>query len=226
MNLYFLLEGKSCEPKVYPKLLTYLIPELTKVDFFDKVDRCNYYMFSSNGIPSVFTDISNAVKDINKIKKYNYFVVCVDLEEEGINELTQKIQNLCNPLKTTQAVIIIQKRCLETWFLGNRKVYTRNPANAPFIEYAKFYNVLMKDPELMKKYRGFNTTAQFHSAYLKAMLREKRLKYSKPCPDCVCEKMYIDELGKRIKETKHLCSLKRFFEFCEKVKKEISFING
>ena len=72
MNLYFLVEGRT-ELNVYPAWLSYLIPELTKVEYFDKVIENNYYLFSSYGIPYIETDIINAIKDINSIGKYKHF---------------------------------------------------------------------------------------------------------------------------------------------------------
>ena len=53
MNIYFLVEGQSTEPDVYPAWLSFLVPELIRVDNFDEVDRNNYYLFSSCGIPYI-----------------------------------------------------------------------------------------------------------------------------------------------------------------------------
>ncbi len=65
MNIYFLVEGQSSEADVYPAWLSYLIPELTRVTYFNEVDHNNYYLFSSNGIPYIEKDIVNAAMDIN-----------------------------------------------------------------------------------------------------------------------------------------------------------------
>jgi|GEM_PF-3358452 len=64
MNIYFLFEGKSTETKVYPKYLSYLIPELKKVDNYQEVIENNYYIFSSSGYPSIYDDIEYAIEDI------------------------------------------------------------------------------------------------------------------------------------------------------------------
>ena len=42
MNLYFLVEGAQSERKVYPAWLTYLLPELQRVDNCDDVNEKNY----------------------------------------------------------------------------------------------------------------------------------------------------------------------------------------
>lgn len=37
MNIYFLVEGKRTERKVYPAWLAYLLPELQRVQSYDEV---------------------------------------------------------------------------------------------------------------------------------------------------------------------------------------------
>jgi len=51
MNVYFLVEGRRTEKKIYPKWLSHLVPELTKVDFFEDVKEFNYKLFSGFGFP-------------------------------------------------------------------------------------------------------------------------------------------------------------------------------
>jgi hypothetical protein len=46
MNLYFLVEGKRTEKKVYPAWLAHLLPELQRVQNYDQVNQNNYYLFS------------------------------------------------------------------------------------------------------------------------------------------------------------------------------------
>lgn len=53
MNLYVIVEGKSTEPQVYSAWLQILAPHLTKIDDAWDVDENDYYLFSSNGIPSI-----------------------------------------------------------------------------------------------------------------------------------------------------------------------------
>ncbi len=146
MNIYFLVEGQSVEPDVYPLWISYLVPELKRVENFDEVDRNNYYLFSSYGIPYIEKDIINAIMDINSLGKYNYFVVCIDADAATVFQREAKIFNLIKDKQislanNTSLKIIVQNRCIETWFLGNRKVYVRNPQRNPlFIKYTRFYN--------------------------------------------------------------------------------------
>lgn len=67
MNLYFLVEGKSTEKKVYPAWLQHLLPELKQVPNYDEVEKNNYYLFSANGYPSIiYEHLPNAIADIQE----------------------------------------------------------------------------------------------------------------------------------------------------------------
>lgn len=230
MNIYFLVEGQSSEPEVYPAWISYLVPELRRVDHFDEADRNNYYLFSSYGIPSVEKDIVNAVEDINSFGKYRYFVICIDADAATVSQRQAKILDLMKKEQIaltdhTSLKIIVQNRCIETWFLGNRKVYTRNPQKNPrFIEYARFYNVSRNDPELMVKTESFDgSISKFHFAYLKAMFNERgNMTYSKSDSEEVRKSTYLEELKNRIKdEPSHLNTFVNFLDFCRKVRHEI-----
>ncbi len=219
MNVYFLVEGKRTEKKVYPKWLSHLLPHLKPVTQFDEVESHNYFLFSSNGYPSILDDIGNAVEDINACGNYSYLVICLDAEESTVQSRKKEIHRLFETkiLKIdAQLVIIVQNKCFETWFLGNRKVYTRNPQDKTFKQYGRFYNVSTEDPELMPNFPGFNSTSQFHEDYLKKMLREKGVRYTKRNPGDVVKSHYIKELQRRIEDCPdHLKSLKEFFAFCQ-----------
>ena len=220
MNVYFLVEGKS-ERKVYPQWLLHLLPELKRVWQFDEVENYNYYLFSSGGYPSILDDIKNAAKDINDCGKYSYLVVCLDADEAAIEERKYEISGIYQPglleLKA-ELVIIVQNRCFESWFLGNRKVYPRHPQDASLRQYCKFYNVSLKDPEMMPNFGGFNSISKFHEDYLKRMLKEKGIHYTKQNPVVVGELHYIKALKKRVGDTpQHLKTLQNFFQFCEAI---------
>jgi REP element-mobilizing transposase RayT len=226
MNIYFLVEGRRSEKKVYPQWLSYLLPGLTQVRYFDEAKNHNFYLFSSNGYPSILDDIKNAAEDINSCGKYAYLVVCLDADESTVEEKREEINEIFQPgsleLKA-ELVIIVQNRCFETWFLGNRKVFPRNPQDEIFREYCRFYNVSIKDPELMPNFAGFNRIAQFHEDYLKRMLREKGIRYTKRNPGNVGEPHYIEALQKRTGNNhNHLKTLKYFFQFCESIHRSLN----
>ncbi len=221
MNIYFLVEGRRTERKVYPRWLSHLVPHLKRVKNFDEVEHHNYYLFSSNGYPSIMADIENAVADVNHCGRYSYFVVCLDSEESSVKERHLEINRVfeSRPLELkAQLEVVVQNICFETWFLSNRKVYSRYPQDETFKRYSQFYNVSTQDPELMPVFPGFNSKAQFHEDYLKRMLREKGLRYTKRNPGDVGSSHYIDELQKRIRDCPgQLESLNSFFSFCRKI---------
>jgi len=226
MNIYFLFEGKRTETKIYPKYLSYLIPELKQINNYEEIDKNNYYIFSSSGYPSVYDDIANAIYDINENNNYDYFVICSDAEEMGFEVAKENIEEILteNKLKKAIPVIIIQNVCIETWFLGNRKVFKENPQNDKLSDYIKFYNIKENDAENMGNNGKFNTIAQFHEDYLRLLLNERNMCYSKGKTDDVASKNYFDELVKRTETTKHLQSFKVFIDFCLKVKQELQIL--
>lgn len=231
MNIYFLVEGQSSEAEVYPAWLSHLVPELIRVDNFDEVHHNNYYLFNSYGIPYIENDILNAIQDINSLGSYCYFVICIDADSATVNQREAKIIRLMQENQivlsnNTSLKIIVQNRCIETWFLGNRRVYSRNPQNnLRFIEYSSFYNVSQNDPELMGKPQNFDgSISKFHLAYLKAMFNERgNMTYSKSNSLEVQRITYLNELIQRTKDGQaHLQTLNNFFGFCNKIRREIN----
>ena len=92
MNIYFLVEGKRIEMKVYPKWLSYLVPELQRSTTFDTVAQNNYFIFSGNGFPSLLNNhLRNCVIDINNAGNYDYFVICLDADEQSIDACRQEV---------------------------------------------------------------------------------------------------------------------------------------
>lgn len=222
MNLYFLLEGKRSESRVYPKWLTYLLPEITRISNYMHVTDNNYYLISGEGYPSILNHLENAIKDINTIDKYNYLILCIDSEESTVIEKTEEVQRYLKSRNLTlnyaTLKIIIQNRTFETWCLGNKKAFPRNPIDKTFVNYTKFYNVSSSDPELMGVYPNFSNHAEFHLSYLKLMLREKNILYTKNFPREVQENYYLEALIDRIETDNHLCTFKNFYDFCESLK--------
>ncbi|WP_293124511.1 hypothetical protein [Microcoleus sp. bin38.metabat.b11b12b14.051] len=226
MNLYFLVEGMQSERKVYPAWLSHLLPELTQVHSYDEVKEKNYYLISGEGYPSLYDFIGPSVEEINLSGKYNYFVVCLDAEENTVAERHAEIYNFLARqklvLKNTEFVLIVQNRCLETWLLGNRKIYSKQPQNQPLLDYTKYYDVSVDCPETMGKYREFNTHAQFHGAYLKALFEAKNTTYSKKRPADVLKSFYLENLLKRIEEKpQQLTTFRHFVNFCKIVQSKL-----
>ncbi len=227
MNIYFLVEGKRTEKKVYPKWLSFLIPKLERVNSHNEVKENNYYMFSANGFPSLLHNhLINSVSDINESNDFDYFVICIDADDEGVENRRHEIidfmtENNIVLNSDTKLEIIVQNKCFETWFLGNPKLFKQNPQSETMKEFNQFYNVKTEDPELMEKPADFTaSTSIFHSKYLQEIFWERNISYSKINPNEVIEEYFLKELIKRNEETGHIKSFKYFIDFCSKIRKE------
>lgn len=228
MNIYFLVEGRSTEKKLYPKWLKYYIPELKQVKFYEQVKHNNYYLISGNGYPLIIHDgIPNAVQKIQETGNYDYFVICVDADEDTVIERKKYIHDFIVSEKIelgkTELILIIQNRCIETWLLGNRKIFnSKQPQESPLLDYVNYYDVSQNDPEIMGKY-VLKNHANFHEAYLKEIFRAKNLSYTKKHPGETQEKYHFEELLKRINnQSNHLQTFQTFIEFCNRVKNNLS----
>ncbi|MEP6488572.1 hypothetical protein NDI43_17405 [Microcoleus vaginatus GB2-A3] len=226
MNLYFLVEGTQSERKVYPAWLAYLLPELQRVDNCDDVKEKNYYLISGEGYPSLYNYIPPAIAEINSNGKYSYFVVCLDAEENTVAELTTEIEDFLSQqklkLNNAELVLIFQNRCLETWLLGNRKIYSKNPQDKALLDYTRYYDVSVNCPENMGRYQEFNTHAQFHGAYLRALFEAKNITYSKKRPGDVLKPFYLEQLLIRIQvHPEQLTTFRQFINFCNIVKSKL-----
>lgn len=223
MNIYFLLEGKRTEMKVYPNWLSILAPNINRIKNPYQVDRNNYYIISGKGFPALLNNhLKNSIDEVNEIQKFDYLVIALDADEETVdfrrNEVLQFIKKNNLKLQNCKLKIIVQNRTIETWFLGNRKVFKSQPNDIELYNFIKFYNVSIDDPELMGIYKDFNNHAHFHHAYLIKILKERNISYTKKYPRDVIEKHYICELLNRVKvEPTQLNSLKYFFDFCEEI---------
>ncbi len=227
MNLYLLVEGEQTELQLYPKWLSYVLPELSRVDSFTKVTENSYYIFSGGGIPSIYNHAVNAIKDINTSGKYDYLIVALDAEEISPERREEKfLEHLKSENiqlhEGCHLIVLVHNKCVETWFLGNRKIYKRNPQGERFKRYSKHYNVEVNDPELMPKLPEFKLTAHFHIAYLREMLLEQNVRYRKSRPKEVLERYYFDELVRRTEESPtHLKSLSKCLQILQTLKSKI-----
>jgi hypothetical protein len=227
MNIYFLVEGKRTEKKIYPEWIKYLIPGLVKVDYHDQVDKNNYYLISGHGYPNILYDgLDNAIDKITESEKYDYLVICVDADEETVGSRKSYINNFIAKkninLGKTKIEVIVQNRCIETWLLGNRKIFdSRQPLIPPLSSYVAYYDVSQDDPELMGDF-DMNNHADFHHEYLKAIFRSKNITYSKKSPNDAKDQYYLEQLQKRVKDSPtDLKSFQVFLDFCKKVNNNI-----
>jgi hypothetical protein len=229
MNVYFLVEGRRTEKKIYPKWLSHLVPELTKVDFFEDVKEFNYKLFSGFGFPHLLhKHLRSSVEEVNESGNYDYFVICLDADESSVTDMIDEVNSFMNQegitlIKKTKLVIIVQNRTIESWLLGNPRIYKRNPTKSTILkELIAFYNVATHDPELMLKEEDFEgSIGDYHFLYLREYLLERNISYSKEYPREVTEEYYLNELIKRNTSTSHLASFKYFLDFCKDLRRQI-----
>lgn len=223
MNIYFLVEGNSTEKKIYPKWLEYLLPNLVRVKYHDQVKNNNYYLISGQGYPKILYDgLENAIDKISETSKYDYLVMCVDADEETVEERIQYIQDIISSKKVdlgkTKIEIVVQNRCMETWLLGNKRIFdSRQPLGLPLSEYVSYYDVSQNDPEKMGQYQMRNH-ADFHFEYLKEVFRSKNITYSKKNPGDAKREYYFEELRRRVQDhPEDLKTFQLFLAFCERI---------
>jgi len=229
MNIYFLVEGKRTERKVYPAWLKFLIPELTRVNSYDEVQENNYYLFSGQGFPSLLdTHLPKCLEEIEEMGNYDYIVVCLDGDDEGVEKQKEIVKTYFEKATkqvsiTAQLEVIVQNKCIETWFLGNSKIFKQNPISKELAEYIRFYDLKENDPELMEKPASYKaSTASFHGKYLNLIFQERNIKYSKVRPGEVLQEYFLAEIQARAKATGHLQSFQNLVDFCERVRQEIA----
>lgn len=228
MNAYIIVEGSRTEMKVYPKWLDIIAPELKRVDHPSDIVHNNYFLFSGGGIPSIYNHIANAVEDILEINsrgihKIDYLMVCIDTEDETREYILEQIARELNERHIEPGILRLevfeQKVSMESWFLGNRKIFKSNPDDEALRKYVQHYNVKENDPELMESIdkNQFSTKAQFHHTYLKKIFAERHMSYSKSNPSEVCKEDYLNQLIKRYSETGHIPTFGRWYDFVRTV---------
>jgi len=64
MNLYFLVEGRRTERKVYRTWIQHIFPELKESDRIEDVKENNFYIISGGGYPYRTDNIGNTKEEI------------------------------------------------------------------------------------------------------------------------------------------------------------------
>ena len=228
MNIYFLVEGKSTEKKIYPKWLEYLIPELTPVKYSHQVVKNNDYLISGKGYPALLCDpFDNAIDKIQETDNYDYLVICLDVDEDTVDERKEYVNNIISSkdidLGKTKIEIILQNRCIETWLLGNNKIFdSRQPQTLSLSDYVNYYDVSKFDPELMGDF-NLRNHGDFHYQYLKEIFKARNSDYTKKKPRDALKKHYFERLQKRIEDNStHLQTFQYFINFCSMIKSKIN----
>ncbi len=221
MNLYMIVEGKKTETSVYPAWLSILAPHLMRVDDPRNItDNC-YYLFSGEGIPSIYNHTCNAILDIQEINKgvhkFDFLLLCLDTEEGDRADIERAYQSYLakNKVKPEGINVVICEHqvCMETWFLGNRNIFKANPTNTELLECIRHYDVSTDNPELMPSFDKEKNKAEYHYYYLKKMFAERNMNYKKTKTAEVQREAYLNQLIDRYNVTGHIRTFGQWYEF-------------
>lgn len=221
MNLYFLVEGFQTEKRVYSSWIEQVFPTLNKAETLGDVRHNTYRLFSIEGNTDRVDNIQRALAEIERHNKnaesegrgiFDHLFVCLDAEDAPLALKISQVENLISGRAVpTLCHPIVHNCCLETWFLGNKAMMKRrNLQNEQLKIWKEFYDVSTDCPELMGKPDDYRRSkAWFHHDYLKVMLKERNVNYSKKSPNEVRQKTYFQALIDRYESTGHLDSFGR-----------------
>lgn len=225
-----LLEGET-EPNLYPTWLKFLAPNMRKEEFIEKLDNNSFYVKGGLGYPGILDKeqgLKNTLKDISEYQNINQLWIVCDADNQAVETrehfIKSKISELLAEDKSLSIShcdihIIIQKACIETWGLANKKVFPRSNIVPPFDEYVAFYDVGVDDPEQMIKPDSYEySIGRYHEGYLKQMLFAKakqsnktKRAYSKTDPTPLDKEFYLKSIITRMEQDNHMDSFKKFY---------------
>ncbi len=205
-------EGERGARKVYRSWINFVNPSLTYVDRVDEISHNSYVIYAGFGYPFYFQIIEDAIRDVNSYGNVDRLVIGVDSEDMSHQEKYDEIASFVNGSGCKAEIhIVVQHFCLETWALGNRIIFRRNPHSLKLRLYLQFFDVRMLNPELLPSHEGTNR-AQFAVKYLKAALNERygNLSYSKNDPKVLLNALYFERVKQRFYDTGHIPSFEAF----------------
>ena len=213
MNIYLLMEGSKTEPLVYNAWINYVAPHMSQVKKLSDIKENNFYIISSQGYPRILTHaIADTVKDINQTPNIDALWIVVDTENSTIEQRLQAIQTELEKYTFSRPIeiqMVVQKCCIETWGFGNDKVFPTHDIDEDPQEYLDFYDIRYNDPEEMKcpdDYDG--SIADYHLHYLRAILKKKRISYTKSRPNDLDKEYYFNEICVRESRDNHLLTFR------------------
>lgn len=223
MNYYFLVEGSKTEMMFYPKLIKHFKPQYVQIYDYCEYKENNFFMFSGEGNPRIFKKLENSladIKEINKQAKYTkikidvLFLIIDSDKYDSFEGALQSINNYierCKPLikqAKVKVIPIIQRECIESWFLGNTILFPKNYSD-DFRCFVEHYNVSVDDPEFMPS-NSEKTRGQYAYSYLVKMCNESGLIYTKSSIDEVSNDDCIDNIYQRCIKTGQLKTFHNF----------------
>ncbi|MEO5346079.1 MAG: hypothetical protein H7834_06845 [Magnetococcus sp. YQC-9] len=209
MRFCFIVEGRQTEKKVYTAWTRLTFPGYQKRDNLLDLQGDDFFIQVGKGYPCLLTLLPDTIGILKEHPVVDHLFVCVDAEEEALAERRARIEQQLAEMKCPCPFsVIIANRCIESWFLGHRKMMTHQPdGNSALYPFWQHYDVRSRDPEAMPKKETFHgTTALYHLKYLQEMFRAKKLNYTKEFPGETQEEHYFTALVERQRDTPHLAS--------------------
>ncbi len=216
MNLYIVVEGEEACIELYKNWVKHINNNYNYKDNISDIVNNDFIIIAGFGYPFYKKIIEDAIVDVNTNQNIDKLVVCVDSEDYSFQEKYDEIEQIIvNNGLTKPYSIVIQHFCIETWFLGNRKINSKNISNPILRKYKKIFDVHKNDPELLPAYEVKELNrSQFAYKYFRYLLQEKynRLTYSKNNASVVTESSFFHQVNKRFTTTNHIRSFKTLLD--------------
>jgi hypothetical protein len=213
MNLAFLVEGRT-ELNLYPKWIEHLSrTRLTNCLEYSDVVADQFTIFDVQGISNMRKDIPIAIDSINANNVFDYLVIVIDGDDEGVESRHRFIEGIINDPATPnlptncQLKIIVQNVCIETWFTGHTDHFqsAKNCRNKSILSLLNEYDVENNDPELMPNLQApiVHSIGQYHKMYLARMLKgaNHSWNYKEKTAHTLIDMPYFQRLEQRLNET-------------------------
>lgn len=217
--LYVVVEGERTEMSLYPRWFKQILPSYTRIARIEDAQKDSFYLVAGYGYPSYKKRIRSAMSDIQMSNgAFSHLLVCADSEEISLAEREAEIVEEFEGAGATCDTIIAEC-CIESWLLGNQSVVSRNPQSDELRKLLSIYDVSKEDPERMPNPGTESTRARFHTHYLREVLKEKGLSYSKGNTRSVESDRYFEMLVCRTRQTPgHLKSFSKLLRLPDWVK--------
>lgn len=213
MKLYFLVEGRRTEKKLYKAWLGHCFPQLREVAQAADLSADSFFILAGMGYPSYLQRIPGAIEDSARYGADHLFV-CIDAEERSYNERRQEVSSLLESAALAlrsqglpfsgQVHVIVADCCIESWLLGHRRLVPRQPTDTALVELKRFYDVSRDDPERMSCPSEHPLErARFHYEYLRQVFWHHGQAYTKERPGIATEANYLSALRDRCLDPAH-----------------------
>jgi hypothetical protein len=213
MNLAFLVEGRT-ELNLYPIWIAHFTrSRLTKCLEYSDVITDQFTIFDVQGISNMRKDIPIAIDNIIANNVFDYLVIVIDGDDEGVESRHRFIEGIINDPATPnlptncQLKIIVQNVCIETWFTGHTDHFqsAKNCRNKSILSLLNEYDVENNDPELMPNLQApiVHSIGQYHKMYLARMLKgaNHSWNYKEKTAHTLIDMPYFQRLEQRLNET-------------------------